>query len=70
MLTDEQLRRLRTLAHLYVEELPDARALNNLILIFDICEILTLTADQLETVFGAAALQWVTGLVYGEGRHP
>lgn len=66
MITDEQLGRLRTLARLYIEELPDGQALNSLILIFDICEILTLTADQLALVFGDETLRWVTGLVYGE----
>lgn len=69
MLGDEQLGRLRNLAQLFVEELPDVRSVNALILVFDICEILALTADQLETVFGAETLRWVTGLVYGEGRH-
>ena len=65
MLGDEQLGRLRILAHLYVEELPDARSVDALILLFDICEILMLIGDQLETVFGAETLRWVTGLVYG-----
>jgi len=37
---------------------------SSLILIFDVCEILELTADQIETVFGGEMLRWMTGLVY------
>lgn len=65
MVTSEQVERIRNLAQLYVEELPDDQALDALVLIYDVCEILTFTADQLAVVFGANALRWVTALVYG-----
>jgi hypothetical protein len=68
MITDEQLGRIRNLAQLYVEELPDDQALDALVLIYDLCEILELPAQRLAQVFGAEVLLWVTGLVYGEGR--
>lgn len=70
MVTNEQLGRIRNLVQLYVEELPDERALDNLILLFDVCEILELPTERLEAIFGAEALRWVTGLVYGERGHP
>lgn len=67
MITIEQLERLRDLTQPHVDRLPDSCAVNNLILLFDICEILMLSADQLAVIFGAETLRWVTGLVYGEG---
>lgn len=68
MITDEQLGRIRNLAQLYVERLPDDQALDALVLICDLCEILELPVERLALVFGAEVLTWVTGLVYGEGR--
>jgi hypothetical protein len=66
MVTNEQLERIRNLAQLYVERLPDDEALGALMLIYDLCEILALPAERLAKVFGAEVLTWVTGLVYGE----
>ena len=66
MISDEQLGRIRNLVQLYVEELPDNNALDALILLYDVCEILALPAERLATIFGAEVLTWVTGLVYGE----
>ena len=57
MLTQEQRNRLHTLVQLYVEELPLQAAVDALLLIYDVCEILDLTADQLETIFGSAPLR-------------
>jgi hypothetical protein len=37
--------------------LPDGQAVSSLILIVDICEILVLTVDQFETVFGGEMLR-------------
>ncbi|MFZ1771798.1 MAG: hypothetical protein WAU00_21485 [Caldilinea sp.] len=70
MVSDKQLARLRNLAQLYSEELPDGRALDALVLLFDVCEILGIAPEKLERVFGPAVLTWVTGLVYGEGTAP
>jgi hypothetical protein len=68
MVTNEQLKRIRDLAQLNVEKMPDAQALDALVLLYDMCEILELPAERLAQVFGAEALTLVTGLVYGEGR--
>ena len=70
MVSDKQLARLRNLAQLYSEELPDGRALDALVLLFDVCEILGIAPEKLDRVFGQAVLTWVTGLVYGEGTAP
>lgn len=66
MISDEQLERLRNLARLYSEELPDDGTIDALVLLYDVCEILDLSAEKLAYVFGPAVLTWVTGLVYGE----
>ena len=68
MISDEQLERLHCLAQLFAEELPDGGAIDALVLLFDVCEILGLSAEKLERVFGPAVLTWVTGVVYGEGE--
>jgi hypothetical protein len=70
MLTQDQRRRLHTLVQLYVEELPLQAAVDALLLIYDVCEILDLTADQLETIFGSAPLRLVTGFAYGAAPRP
>ena len=66
MISDEQLARLRNLAQLFAEELPDGDAQDALVLLYDVCEILGLAPERLERVFGPAVLTWVTGVVYGE----
>ena len=68
MISDEQLERLRNLVQLFAEELPDGDAQDALVLLYDVCEILGLSAEKLNRVFGPAVLTWVTGLVYGEGE--
>ena len=68
MISDEQLERLRNLAQLFAQQLPDGDAQNAVVLLYDVCEILALAPERLECVFGPAVLTWVTGLVYGEGE--
>jgi hypothetical protein len=70
MLTPYQLQRQTRLAQPYVEDLPEARAIDNLILLFDVVETLELTVPQMTTIFGATALTYVTELAYGapEGK--
>ena len=70
MLTQEQLERLRTLVQLYVEELPLPAAVDALLLLYDVCELLELSGDHLERIFGSAPLRLVTGYAYGEGPRP
>jgi hypothetical protein len=65
-LTPYQLARLRDLAGEYVGALPDGRALEALLLLYDVLEVFELSPGSLETVFGAGALRAITGLVYGE----
>jgi hypothetical protein len=65
-LTPYHLTRLRDLAGEYVSALPDARAQEALLLIYDLLEIFELSPGQCETVFGPDALRYVTGVVYGE----
>jgi|GEM_PF-2349962 len=65
MLTQYQLQRLRRLAQPYVEDLPATRAIDNLIVIFDVLETIELSAAQMTTIFGATALTYVTELIYG-----
>ena len=68
MISDEQLERLRNLAQLYAQQLPDGDAQNAVVLLYDVCEILALAPERLERVFGPAVLTWVTGVMYGEGE--
>ena len=72
MLTPYQLASLRRLAQPYVEDLPEPRAIDNLILLFDVLETMELSVPQMTVIFGDVALTYVTELVYGEpkGRTP
>lgn len=67
-LTPYQLARLRDIAGEYVGALPDGRALEALLLIYDLLEIFALSPGQCETVFGTEALRGLTELVYGDRR--
>jgi hypothetical protein len=65
MVTDEQMERMRNMALYYADELPDIHALNGLLLIYDVCEILNLSPAKLETIFGTQILHLVTATIYG-----
>lgn len=70
MLTQDQRNRLHILVQLYVEELPLQAAVDALLLIYDMCEILELATDQLEAILGSAPLRLVTGFAYGVAPRP
>jgi hypothetical protein len=67
-LTPYQLARLRDIAGEYVSALPDPRAREALLLLYDLFEIFALSPGQCETVFGTEALRHLTELVCGERR--
>lgn len=65
-LTPYQLTRLRDIAGDYAAALPDSRALDALLLIYDLLEVFELSSGQCETVFGGETLRYLTGITYGE----
>jgi hypothetical protein len=67
-LTPYQITRLRDLAGEYVAALPDERALEALLLIYDLFEIFALSPSQCETILGPGPLRKLTDLVYGERK--
>ena len=56
---------LQNLADQYAQLLPEAMAVHSLILMFDMFEALEFTHDQIESVFGADVMLYLTGLLYG-----
>lgn len=65
-LTPYQLTRLRDIAGDYAAALPDSRALDALLLVYDLLEVFELSSGQCETVFGVETLRYLTGITYGE----
>ena len=56
---------LQSLARQYAELLPEAMAVHSLILMYDMLEALEFTHEQIESVFGAEVMLYLTGLLYG-----
>ena len=65
MITSDQFNRLRRLVQILSRALPEPRALDALVLLFDVLEILELSQEQMQALFGPAALRYITELVYG-----
>ena len=65
-LSPYQLTRLRDIAGDYAAALPDSRALDALLLIYDLLEVFELSSGQRETVFGVETMRYLTGITYGE----
>ena len=65
-LSPYQLTRLRGIAGDYAAALPDSRALDALLLIYDLLEGFELSPGQCETVFGVETLRYLTAITYGE----
>ena len=65
-LSPYQLTRLRDIAGDYTAALPDSRALDALLLIYDLLEVFELSPGQCDTVFGVETMRYLTGITYGE----
>lgn len=67
MISDEQLERLRALAQLFAQQLPDDDAQNAVVLLFDVCEILALAPERLAGLWAGRADVGDGGGVWGGG---